>query len=105
MRNNTESNSFRVRASVRHALWLAAIGATSLVGIGMPVGAQESKATLEEIVVTARKREESLQTTPVAISAFTAEALDRQQIMATEDLDRVTPNLQFTSYGPLSGNN
>jgi iron complex outermembrane receptor protein len=31
--------------------------------------------------------------------------LERQQISSTEDLDRVTPNLQFTSYGPLSGNN
>jgi iron complex outermembrane receptor protein len=55
--------------------------------------------------VTARKREESLQNTPVAISAFSAAALERQEIVGTDDLDRVTPNLQFTSYAPLSGNN
>lgn len=62
-------------------------------------------ATLEEIVVTARRREESLQDTPIAVSAFSAAALERQQIVSTEDLDKVTPNLQFASYGPLTGNN
>lgn len=62
-------------------------------------------ATLEEITVTARRREESLQDTPIAVSAFSAAALERQQIVSTEDLDQVTPNLQFASYGPLTGNN
>ena len=41
--------------------------------------AQESSGSgyiLEEIVVTARKREERLQDTPVAISAFTAQELE-----------------------------
>jgi iron complex outermembrane receptor protein len=66
--------------------------------------AQETSA-LEEILVTARKREESLQDTPIAISAFTADALERQQISSTADLDQVAPNLQFASYGPLTGNN
>lgn len=66
---------------------------------------QDDGVTLEAVVVTARKFEENLQDAPVAVSAFTAAALERQQIGGTEDLDRVTPNLQFTSYGPLSGNN
>ena len=65
----------------------------------------ESAGALEEVVVTARKREESLQDTPIAISAFSAAALERQQITSTEDLDQVAPNLQFASYGPLTGNN
>jgi iron complex outermembrane receptor protein len=69
--------------------------------------AQETRqgGALEEVVVTARKREESLQDTPIAISAFSAAALERQQISSTEDLDQVAPNLQFASYGPLTGNN
>jgi len=65
----------------------------------------DAAVTLEEIVVTARKREESLQETPIAISAFTAASLERQQIFSTEDLDQVAPNLQFAAYGPLTGNN
>ncbi len=64
-----------------------------------------ASAALEEIVVTARRRAESLQETPIAISAFSAAALERQQILSTEDLDQVAPNLQFASYGPLTGNN
>ena len=78
------------------------------VGTAIPLTsthAAESISSLEEIVVTARKREESLQDTPIAISAFTADALERQQIMSTEDLDQVAPNLQFASHGPLTGNN
>ncbi len=60
---------------------------------------------LEEIVVTARRREESLQDVPVAVTALSAEALERRQIRTTTDLDRLTPSMQFTSYGQLSGNN
>lgn len=60
---------------------------------------------LQEIVVTARRREELLQNTPIAISAFSAEQLERQQIFDTADLGHVTPSLQFHGYAPLSGNN
>ncbi|CAN5485228.1 TonB-dependent receptor [soil metagenome] len=57
-----------------------------------------------EIVVTARRRNERLQDTPVAISAFSAEALESRQISQTQDLERVTPSLQFKPAGQLSGN-
>ena len=56
------------------------------------------------IVVTARRREESLQETPVAISAFSAETLQDRQIQQTSDLERITPSLQFKPAGQLSGN-
>ena len=59
----------------------------------------------ETIVVTARRREESLQDTPVAVTVLTAAALERQQIIGTTDLDQVAPNLQFATYGTLTGNN
>nr|WP_166178294.1 TonB-dependent receptor [Altererythrobacter segetis] len=56
------------------------------------------------IVVTARRREETLQKTPVAISAFSAETLENRQIVQTQDLERITPSLQFKPAGQLSGN-
>ncbi|MBN1238970.1 MAG: TonB-dependent receptor [Gammaproteobacteria bacterium] len=62
-------------------------------------------AVLEEVVVTARRRAEDLQDVPVAVTALSADALERRQIQTTTDLDRVTPSMQFTSYGQLSGNN
>jgi iron complex outermembrane receptor protein len=54
---------------------------------------------LEEIVVTARRREESAQTVPVSIKAFSQEELDRRSVSSLEDLTRVTPGLRFTSEG------
>ena len=91
---------------LQRAIW-SAVAAMSGVGAQSTAMAAESSGAmnLEEIVVTARKREESLQDTPIAVSAFTADALERQQISGTEDLDQVTPNLQFAAYGPLTGNN
>jgi iron complex outermembrane receptor protein len=65
----------------------------------------QASGTIESIVVTARRREENLQDTPVAVTALSSAALDRQQIQATTDLDRVVPNLRFHSYGTLTGNN
>lgn len=77
---------------------------------GSTAHAAEAAATadtevLQEIVVTARRREESLQDTPVAVTVLTADMLERMQVAGTTDLDKVSPNLQFHSYGTLTGNN
>lgn len=97
---------YALRVATSTALHAAcALVATSGVALPTVSIAAEAVSALEEIVVTARKREESLQETPIAISAFTADALERQQISSTADLDQVAPNLQFASYGPLTGNN
>jgi len=65
-------------------------------------GAQDEAAApvrgaLEEIVVTARKREENLQTAPVSVAAFTAAALQRQGIDTLVDLGSHVPNLSMIS--------
>jgi iron complex outermembrane recepter protein len=65
-------------------------------------GAQEEQSG--EILVTARRREESMQQTPIAVSAFSAETLAERQIQQTQDLERITPSLQFKPAGQLSGN-
>ena len=52
---------------------------------------------MEEVVVTAQKREENSQDVPIAISAFSAEKLEAFGIEKTEDLGRITPGLTFTS--------
>lgn len=52
---------------------------------------------LEEIIVTARRREESLQDTPVAVSALSGEQLADIGITALADLKTVSPSLQFAS--------
>ena len=48
------------------------------------------------IVVTAQRRAQALQSVPIAVSAFTAEALEEQQIENTSDLQLTLPNVTFT---------
>lgn len=65
--------------------------------------AAETGFELEEVIVTARKREENLQSTPIAISAFTEQELEYRQINSTDKLSDITPNLTFDSGSPSSG--
>ncbi len=57
---------------------------------------------LGTITVTARKREETLQDVPVAVTAFTPEALDRLNVRDLGDLDAQVPNL--TIYAARGSN-
>ena len=75
-------------------------GATTRVDAALEIGV----GLLEEVVVTARRREEHLQDTPVAVSLFTPATLEARQIRQTQDLERITPSLQFKPAGQLSGN-
>jgi iron complex outermembrane recepter protein len=54
-------------------------------------------AVIEEVVVTARKREESLQTIPVAVTAASAEQLAHQGIRQPTDLSATVPSLQISA--------
>ena len=54
---------------------------------------------LEEIIVTARKRQESLQDVPIAITAFDAGAIERTHIDTVADLEKFIPN---TDFGAIS---
>ncbi|HLL32273.1 MAG TPA: TonB-dependent receptor, partial [Allosphingosinicella sp.] len=49
-----------------------------------------------DIIVTAQRRAESLQNVPIAVSAFTGEALERQQIENASDLQQSLPNVTYT---------
>ncbi len=53
----------------------------------------KTTTTLETIKVTARKREETLQEVPVAVTAFTSEALDKLNVRDLSDLGAQVPNL------------
>ena len=61
-------------------------------------------AQIEEVVVTAQKRAESIQDVPISVSAFDAEALDAQQIDGFTDLQFSVPNVSF-SKGNFTGSN
>ncbi len=65
--------------------------------------ADAASATIEEIVVTARRREENLQQVPISITALSGPELAARQIDAMDQLGTVVPNLQFDKAAPSSG--
>jgi iron complex outermembrane receptor protein len=58
---------------------------------------------LEEVTVTARKREESLQDTPIAVSAFTGDALAYRGVSNIGQIAEFTPNLSFQNNPSFGG--
>ena len=62
--------------------------------------AEESATQDTDIVVTARRRAESLQDVPIAVTAYTGEALERQGAIDITDISDTTPNVTLeTSRG------
>jgi len=59
----------------------------------VPTEAASDATTLDKITVTARKREETIQEVPIAVTAFTPETLDKLNIQGLADLDAQVPNL------------
>ena len=63
---------------------------SSILTISFAIQAQE----IEEVVVTATKKEESIQDLAVSIEAVTAESLDVNQVYDVSDLAEITPGLE-----------
>jgi iron complex outermembrane receptor protein len=88
---------------VRVSPLAVAIAATLSVG-SFSASAQQQGGGLEEIVVTARYREENIQTTPISISAFSADELEVRSIENVADIGQVIPNAYFrrntSNFGP-----
>lgn len=81
----------------------------TLAMLVLPVAAQESNSTgmLDEIIVTAQKRRESIQDVPVAVSALTGESLVENNVRTLEDLSAAVPGFTVAAnvnYGsaPMS---
>lgn len=64
-------------------------------GSGMAMAQEE--AVIDSIVVTARKRTETLQEVPAAVSAMSQETLTRSGAQGLQDIARMTPGLQFNT--------
>ncbi len=64
---------------------------TSLLAISAPAFAQ-----LDEIVVTAQKREQSLQDVPISINAFDLESIEKNRISGLEDIAKFAPGVYTT---------
>jgi iron complex outermembrane receptor protein len=90
-------SSHACRAAIRLAL--AAAAACSLPVSGPAVAAEPGPqaGTIEQVTVTARRREESLQDVPVAITALTSDQLLEQNVRTLEDMTAYAPNIKVNA--------
>jgi outer membrane receptor protein involved in Fe transport len=96
--------------------------AVAAIMVGFPAAAQKAGATASanssppsqsaagseggqssEIIVTAEKRSEVVQSVPLAISAVSSSKLERTGTHSFEDLLTLAPSVSFISYGPAAG--
>ena len=69
--------------------------AASAQGAGTPDAAGDDGMALQEVTVTATRREESQSKVPISISAFTQKTLDDRSVRSIDDIARLTPGVQF----------
>lgn len=85
-------------------LGLKGLALATVASVALPDPGLAQSIALEEIVVTARKREESLQDIPIAISAFSADDIERAGFTNLEDLSLQVAGMQFSAQsGALAG--
>jgi iron complex outermembrane recepter protein len=90
----------------RTASMVAAAGLGLMAGAGgalaqeqAPAAAETSTGALQEVVVTATRREENLSKVPISVSALTQEALDDRGIKDFSEVARFTPGVNFDNSG------
>ncbi|NML08413.1 TonB-dependent receptor [Sphingomonas sp. G-3-2-10] len=67
--------------------------------------AEQDGNRLEEIVVTARRREEGLQKTPISVSAISEEGLEQSNIQQIDKVSQLVPNVALTATPSFLGGN
>ncbi len=93
-----------IRAGLVAGVSFAALAAVPAMSQAAKTGAAATDSNgIEEIVVTAQRTAQSLQDVPIAVSAFTAQALEKQQINNASDLQLTLPNITFTKSNFTGG--
>ena len=76
----------------------------ALCGVGLALFCLNAVAQeLEEVVVTAQRREQNIQNVPIAVSAFTAETLQSKGVTDIHSLTTLTPGVNLDAGSPFSG--
>ena len=93
----------------RRSLFSQLLGLSAACGAALHGGAACAQVTtaaateattLDTVIVTARKRDESLAQVPVSITAFTSQTLENYNIQSFDDYATKTPNISF-AYGEI----
>ncbi|MDG1390192.1 MAG: TonB-dependent receptor [Halioglobus sp.] len=80
---------------MKHSIALTMPGLAIVLAQVGGVNAQESSLALEEVIVTATKREQNLQDVSVAVTALSEDVLREAQIVSSEDLTQLVPSLNL----------
>ena len=91
------TNNLALAAAIRKTLPYA--GAV-LAGTGVAQAQQAEEAGLETVVVSAQKRDESLQDVPLSIQAIGQEQLTELKVDDFGDYVKFLPNVSYQSFGP-----
>ena len=77
---------------------LAAGAALAQPAAGPSLAAAEEAGAIAEVIVTARRREESLQSTPVTVTAFAGEELQAKGVTDVSRLLQISPGVNFDAF-------
>jgi outer membrane receptor protein involved in Fe transport len=89
-------------AALMSGVSIAANAATDTVDATATTTA-ESSAAVADIVVTATRRDETIQNVPMTVQAFTGKAITQLNINTLDDILKYTPNVTFGNNGPGQG--
>lgn len=101
--------SFSTRASQRdsspsfYTSLLALVVVQAWAGIVVAQDSERSRYALEEVMVTARKAPEGLQSAPIAISAFSSQEMENRGAQSVADIASAAPNVTLELGGATSG--
>jgi iron complex outermembrane receptor protein len=93
----------KISAAVAAILWAPS---TAIV-FAAPAETASATATgseLQEVIVTAQHRSESIQDVPITIQAITGDQLGKLSVTTFDDVVKLLPNVTFSSNGPGQGN-
>ena len=93
-----------MRRSTRAVLLCASAAAGLWASQAMAAAPKQEGNTIEQLIVTAQKREESAQDVPIALTALSGDSLQRQGVIGFQDLTTRVPSLRFGA-GVTGGEN
>lgn len=90
---------------LRKTLLTSVAATATLLGAGAQAQQDDDGFVLEEIIVTASKRPQTLQSTPIAVSVTGADTIEKARVLDISDLQSIVPSLRVTTLQTSSNTN
>src|SRR5947209_5144335 len=87
-----------LRSASALAIAIAASASLPSLARAADAAAAASPTTIGELVVTAERREQNIETVPVAVSAYNGQQRDLLGIVSVQDLTDFAPGLYYSTY-------